>query len=115
MAKKKPDRSIIHKWAATGAATAAVLPAPKDAIVLCEEEVLMVIQVASHFGHAISQKTASQALTTGALGTFVGTTLFETLNIGYPFTIPVKIVVAASVIEALGQYTYTFYENGGTL
>lgn len=115
MAKKKPDRSIIHKWAATGAATAAVLPAPADATVLFGEEVMMVIQVASIFGHAISRKTASQALTTGALGTLIGTAIFETLDIGYPFTIPAKIAVAASVIEALGQYTYTFYENGGTL
>lgn len=46
-----------------------------------------------------------QAIMTGALGTVIGTTIFEGLNIGYPFTIPAKIATAAAVMEILGNAT----------
>lgn len=112
---KEVKRSVIHKYAAASAATAAALPVGFDAAALFGEEVLMVIHVAALFGHSISKKTATQALTTGALGTIAGTAIFEGLNVGYPFTIPAKIAVATIVMEALGNATYEFYKNGGTL
>lgn len=115
MAEKKVSRSVIHKWAAASAATAAALPVGADAAALFGEEVLMVIHVASLFGHSITKKTAVQAITTGALGTFAGTAVFEGLNAGYPFTIPAKIAVATIVMEGLGNATYEFYKNGDIL
>ena len=109
------SRSLIHKYAAASAATAAVLPVGADVLALAGEEALMVVHVAAMFGHSISKKTAAQAITTGALGTVVGTAIFEGLDIGYPFTIPAKIAVATAVMETLGNATYEFYKNGGTL
>lgn len=109
------SRSVIHKWAAASAATAGALPVGADAAALFGEEVLMVIHVASLFGHSISKKTAKQALATGALGTVAGSLIFEGLNAAYPFTIPAKIAVATVVMEGLGNATYEFYKNGGTL
>lgn len=109
------SRSLIHKYAVAGATTAAVLPIGPDAIVLASEEALMVVHVAAMFGHAISKKTATQAIATGTLGIIVGTAIFESLNVGYPFTIPAKIATATTVMEILGNATYEFYKNGGTL
>lgn len=109
------SRNVIHKWAAAGATTAGALPVGADAAALFGEEVLMVIHVASLFGQSISKKTASQAIATGTLGVVAGTAIFESLNVAYPFTIPAKIAVAVGVIEALGNATYEFYKNGGTL
>lgn len=109
------SRSIIHKYAIASATTAAVLPVGADALALAGEEALMVVHVAAMFGHSISKETAAQAIMTGALGTVIGTTIFEGLNIGYPFTIPAKIATATAVMEILGNATYEFYKNGGTL
>lgn len=113
--KQKELVPLIETWAATSAATAAVLPVGLDAAALFGEEVLMVIHVAAMFGHSISRKVATQALNTGLLGTIVGTAVFEGLNAGYPFTIPVKIGVATTVMTALGIATYEFYKEGGRL
>ncbi len=110
-----PSKSVIHKWALASATAAGVLPAGPDALVLFGEEALMVIHVAALFGYEISRKTAEQALLTGALGTVIGTAIFEGLNVAYPFTIPAKIAVATGVMEALGHSTYTFYKAGKKL
>lgn len=110
-----PDRNIVHKWAGAAAATAAVLPVGADAAALFAEEVAMVIRIASLFGHSIDEKTATQALTTGALGGIVGGAIFEAANIGYPFTIPIKITVATGVMELLANATYDIYAKGGGL
>ena len=109
----KPDKSVIHKWAAASAATAAVLPVGADAAALFGEEVAMVIHVAALFGKKINVATATQAITTGLLGNVAGTAVFEGLNVGYPFTIPAKIAVATGFMEALGNATYIYFDNGG--
>ena len=44
-----------------------------------------------------------------------GTMIFESLNVAYPFTILAKIAVATGVMEVLGNTTFEFYRNGGTL
>lgn len=110
-----PAKSVIHKWALASAATAGVLPIGLDALALTTEEIAMVIHVATLFGHEINEKTAEQALATGALGNTVGTAIFEGLNVGYPFTIPLKIGIAGSVMEALGLATYAFFKAGKML
>lgn len=110
MAESRKNRNIIHKWAAASAVTAGVLPVGLDAVVLFGEECLMYINVAAMFGHHISMKMAEEALTTGALGTVVGTTVFEGLDVGYPFTIPAKIAVATSVMEGLGHAAFSIFE-----
>ncbi|MBQ3845826.1 MAG: hypothetical protein II817_12790 [Bacteroidales bacterium] len=110
-----PSRSVIHKWAAASAVTAAVLPVGVDAAALFGEECLMVVQVAAMFGHNISKKTAEQAIVTGLFGTVVGYTVFEGLDVGYPLTIPAKIGVATAVMEALGNATYELYKSGKSL
>ena len=109
------NHNVVHKWAAVSAATAGALPVGADATALFAEEILMVVNVASLFGHSISKETARQALLTGILGNIVGTMIFESLNAAYPFTIPAKIAVATGVMEVLGNTTFEFYKNGGTL
>lgn len=109
------NRNVIHKWAAVSAVTAGALPVGADATALFAEEVLMVVNVASLFGYSISKETAKQALLTGVLGNIAGTMIFESLNVAYPFTIPAKIAVATGVMEVLGNTTFEFYRNGGTL
>lgn len=116
MTNDKKARRSIHKWAVLGAGTAAVLPPPADAIALASEEALMTVKIAALLGHSLTKETAVQALTTGAFGTVVGTAaavaVFEGLNLAYPATIPAKIAVATSVMEALGWTVYEFYKSG---
>ena len=115
MENNLPSKSVIHKWAVASAVTAGSLPIVLDAMALTVEEIAMVIHVAALFGHEISEKTAKQALATGVLGYTVGTAIFEGLNIGYPWTIPIKVGVATGVMEALGHATYLFFKAGKTL
>lgn len=112
---EKERAKLIKTWAATSAGTAAVLPVGLDAAALFGEEVLMVIHVAALFGHPITKEVAIQALNTGILGAIVGTAVFEGLNVGYPFTIPIKIGVATTVMTTLGIATYEFYREGRRL
>jgi hypothetical protein len=35
----------------------------------------------------------------------------EGANLGYPFTIPVKIGIAVGIIELVGRATYTYFES----
>jgi len=116
MENEKKARKAIHKCAIIGATSAGTLPVGADALALASEEALLVVYIAAQFGHPISKDTAVQALTTGLLGTAVGTAaataLFEGLNLAYPATIPAKIAVATGVMETLGWTTYEFYKNG---
>lgn len=107
---KKPSRTIIHKWAAIGGATAGALPVGADAIALAAEEVLMTIRIASLFGEEIS-KSVAEGIIASSVGSVAGTAIFESLNVGYPFTIPAKIAVAVGVIETLGNAIYEIYDK----
>ena len=106
----KPSRSRIHGWALAGGATAGALPVGADAIALAAEEVLMTIHIASMFGEKIS-KSVAEGLIASTVGTVAGTAIFESLNLGYPFTIPAKIGVAVGVIETLGHAIYEIYDK----
>ncbi|MDE7245664.1 MAG: hypothetical protein K2O18_17060 [Oscillospiraceae bacterium] len=105
-----PDRSVIHKYAAAGAATAGALPVGADAVALAAEEVAMVIQIGSLFGISLS-KAGAEGIIAAYLGGLVGGTIFEVANVGYPFTIPVKIAIATGVIEGLGNAAYNYFEK----
>ena len=107
---KKPSRKRIHWWAAIGGATAAALPVGADAAALAAEEVLMTIRIASMFGEKIS-KSAAEGIIASTVGSVAGTAIFESLNLGYPATIPAKTAVAVGVIEALGNAIYEMYYN----
>lgn len=104
------DRKIIHKWAAAGGATAGALPVGPDALALAAEEVAMVVHVASLFGVSLT-KAAAEGLIAANLGGLIGGTIFEAANIGYPFTIPLKITIAVGVIETIGNAAYSHFEQ----
>lgn len=103
------NRNVIHKWAAVGGATAGALPVGADAIALAAEEVAMVVHVASLFGISLTE-SAAEGLIAAQLGGIIGTAVFEAVNIGYPFTIPIKIGIAVSVIEGIGNAAYSYFE-----
>ena len=107
----------IHLWAAAGAVTAAALPVVADAVALAAEEVIMVIQVGSYFGISI-EKTAAQGIISGVVATAIGGATFtaaitalEAADIGYPFTIPVKVGIAVGIIELVGVASYKYFEH----
>lgn len=107
----------IHMWAAGGGATAAVLPVGLDAAALVLQELLMVIQIGSLFGVNI-EKTTAQGILTATIASGVGVaahaiavTGLEGANLGYPFTIPVKIGIAVGIIELVGRATYAYFES----
>lgn len=104
------NRSIIHKWAAVGGATAGALPIGPDAIVLAAEEVTMTIQVAAMFGVPLT-KSAAEGVMASCCGSIIGTAVFEGLNVGYPVTIPVKVLAAVTTIEGVGNAVYSYYES----
>ena len=105
-----PSKSVIHKWAAAGGATAGVLPVGADVIALKAEEIAMVIHVASLFGVSLTD-SAAEGIIAAELGGLIGTAIFEAVNIGYPFTIPAKIGIAVGVIETLGNAAYNYFER----
>lgn len=105
-----PSRKVIHKWAAIGGATAGALPIGADAVALAAEEIAMVVQVAGLFGISLT-KAAAEGVIAASLGGLVGGTIFEVANIGYPFTIPLKISIAVGVIETLGNTAYSHFEK----
>ena len=104
------SRSVIHKWALVGGTTAGTLPVGVDAMALAAEEVSMVVQIAGLFGRSLSE-AAAEGLIAANLGGLVGGTIFEAANIGYPFTIPLKITIAVGVIETLGNTAYSYFER----
>lgn len=106
----KPSRARIHAWAVAGGATAGALPVGADAVALASEEILMTINIAAMFGEKIS-KSAAEGIIVSTVGTVAGTAIFESLNVGYPFTIPAKIAVAVGVIETLGHTIYEYYDK----
>ena len=115
ISKKHSDQ--IHMWAAAGGATAAVLPVGVDAAALILQEVLMVIQIGSLFGINIKESTA-QGILTATIASGIGVAShaaliagLEAANLGYPFTIPVKIGVAVGIIELVGRATYSYFER----
>lgn len=109
--------NLIHKWAAVGGATAGALPVGADAAALIAEEIIMVIHIGSLFGVNIDKSTATgiqTALIASAVGVGAhGAALagLESANLGYPFTIPVKIGIAVGIIEVLGRAAYRYFEE----
>ena len=109
------ERSEIHLWALGGAAAAAALPVGLDAIALIAEECTMIMRIGSNFGRNIT-KTIAESLLASEFASIVGSAAyvafmatFESLNIGYPFTIPAKGVPAAGMIELIGNAAYSYY------
>ena len=107
----------IHMWAAGGGATVAVLPVGLDAAALILQEILMVIQIGSLFGVNIENST-SQGILTATIASSIGVAAhavavagLEGANLGYPFTIPVKIGIAVGIIELVGRASYTYFES----
>jgi uncharacterized protein (DUF697 family) len=107
----------IHLWAAGGGAVAGALPIGADAIALASEEVIMVIRIGSLFGASIEKSTA-QGIVASVIATSVGVAAhaaalagLESANIGYPFTIPVKIGIAVGIIEVVGRAAYCYFQN----
>ncbi len=107
----------IHMWALGGAAIAAALPVGADAIALSAEEITMVIRIGSLFGVSI-KKSSAQGILAASIATGVGTaahaaaiTALEAANIGYPATIPVKVGIAAGLIEVVGRAAYSYFEK----
>lgn len=107
----------IHLWALGGAAIAAALPVGADAIALGAQEITMVIRIGSLFGANI-EKSAAQGIAAASIATGVGTAAhaaaiasLEAANVGYPFTIPVKAVIAAGLIEVVGRAAYSYFEK----
>ncbi len=105
-----PDRSVIHKWAAAGAATAGILPVGADAVALAAEEVAMVINIGGLFGISLTESGA-EGIIASYLGGLVGGAIFEAANVAYPFSIPVKIGIATTVMETLGNTAYSYFEK----
>lgn len=91
-------------------ATAVTLPIGADAVALAAEEVAMVIQIGSLFGISLT-KAAAEGVIVAYLGGFIGGTIFEIANVWYPVTIPLKITIAAGVIETLGNAAYCYFEK----
>lgn len=105
----RPSRTIIHAIAAAGGATAGAMPPLVDIPTLCAEEVAMVIALGKEFGVKLTKSAAAGVLTAAGC-TVVATTIFEVANIGYPFTIPIKIGIAVSTIEAAGNLVYDYFD-----
>lgn len=103
-------RNKVHAWAAAGGATAGALPIPADIAALQAEEIMMVIRIAECYGVSLSE-SAAEGIIAAYLGGLIGPVIFETLNIGYPFTIPAKIVTAVGIIEALGNTACSYFEK----
>lgn len=107
-------RSVIHKWAALGGATAGALPVGADAVALAAEEIAMVINVGSLFGISLT-KAGAEGIIAASLGGLVGGTIFEAANLGYPLTIPLKVSIAVGVIETIGNAAYSHFEKCGEI
>lgn len=105
----KPSRSIVHAFAAAGGAIAGAMPPIVDIPALIAEEVTMVIKLGREFGVELTKSAATGVLTAAGC-TAVGTAIFETANIGYPFTIPIKIGIAVGVIEVAGNLVYDYFD-----
>ncbi len=105
-----PNRDIIHAIAAAGAATAGALPVGVDVAALMAEEVTMVIQIGKEFGVSVD-KTMAKGILTACGCSVVGSAIFAAVNVGYPFTIPAKIAIAAGVIETAGNLVYDYFEE----
>jgi uncharacterized protein (DUF697 family) len=107
----------IHKWAAGAGAIAAFLPVGLDAVALGAEEIAMVIRIGSLFGVNIEESQAQGILAAGIAGS-VGVaahtaaySAMETANIGYPFTIPLKVGIAMGLVEVVGRAAYAHFQE----
>lgn len=105
-----PNRSIVHAIAVAGGVTAGTLPVGLDVSALMAEEVAMVVSIGKAFGVSVD-KTMAKGILTACGCTAVGTAIFTAVNIGYPFTIPAKITIAAGVIETAGNLVYNYFEK----
>ena len=110
-------RNEIHLWALGGAATAAALPVGLDVLALSAEECTMIMRIGNNFGRSIT-KTIAESLLASEFASVVGSAAyvafmatFESLNVGYPFTIPAKAVPAAGMIELIGNAAFSYYEK----
>jgi len=117
MSIPKHHSKTIHKWAAAAGATAAALPVGLDAVALAAEEITMVIHIGSFFGADI-EKSAAQGILSAVIATGVGTAAhtaayaaLESANLGYLFTIPVKIGIAVGLVELVGRAAYSYFEK----
>lgn len=77
----------------------------------------MIIRIGSLFGASI-ERSAAQGMLSAMIATSVGVSAhaaaiagLEAANIGYPFTIPVKIGIAAGIIEVIGRAAYSYFER----
>lgn len=105
----KSAKQKIHKWALAGGAKVGVLSEiPSSVVPLYAEEIVMVIHVASLFGISLT-KSAAEGVA-AELG-LIGTAIFEAVNVGYPYTIPAKIAIAAGVLETFGNTAYSYFEK----
>lgn len=104
------NRNIVHTIAAAGGVTAGALPVGLDVAALMAEEIGMVIAIGKEFEISVNEMMAKSILT--ACGcTIAGTTIFAAVNVGYPFSIPVKTAIAVGVIETAGNKVYDYFEK----
>lgn len=108
-------RNEIHLWALGGAGIAAALPVGYDVAALVAEECAMIMRIGNNFGRNIT-KTMAEGLLASDFASVVGSAAyvafmaaFESLNVGYPFTIVAKVAPAAGMIELIGNAAYSYY------
>lgn len=104
----------INVWAAAGGATAAAAPIGVDSVLLSAEEIVMIIRLGTVFGVNIEKSAATgilSALVASGVGQAAAFAAFEAANLGYPFTIPVKVGIAVGLIETVGRAAYCYFEN----
>lgn len=107
----KNDKDTIHRWVGAMASTVGALPAGVDVIALKEEEIAMVIHVAGLFGMSLTH-SAAEGIIAAEFGEVIGgTAIFESVNNGYPSTIPAKISIAGGVLDTLGKAAYYYFEK----
>jgi len=104
------NKSVVHKIAVAGGATAGALPIGADVMGLMAEEIAMVVRIGAEFGVSVD-KTMAKGILTACGCTIVGSGIFAAANVGYPFTIPLKIAIAVSVIEVAGNLVYAYFEE----
>ena len=108
----------IHRWATAAAAIAAVLPVGLDAVALGAEEIAMVIRIGSLFGGVSIEESQAQGILAAGIAESVGVaahtaaySAMESANIGYPFTIPLKMGIAMGLVEIVGRAAYAYFQD----
>ena len=107
-------RNQIHKWATTDATTIVTLPTGLDTQPLLTQEILMIIKVGTLLGVHIDKSIALDILSTKIETTIrhkTAFTAFETTNVSYPITIPIKINIIAKILEDVGLATFKYFNE----